>query len=256
MSTAIELQKKKKEAALASISQAHGTFLKMYEGRDAEKKFEREKLYAFMAINKNPDILNCKPQTIYNAIASVAMADLTLDPVVGLCHLVPRSGVCTLVLDYKGIIELILRTGKVKNLYAGAVYDCDDFDFQEGIGGFAKHKRKLNRPANAELIAAYSHAVLEDGTSHVFILDRNEIEKRRKKASTQMVWNEWLQEMAIKTAIRAHYKYLPKTEQLNHAMELVDNEVGYDHSIRETGDSLPAGLMDEEQEAEDVTDNK
>lgn len=241
--TALELQKKKKEAVLASITQAHNTFVKMYEGAEAEKKFEREKLYAMMAINKNPDILNCKPQSIYNAVASVAMADLSLDPVLGLCHLIPRGGLCTLAIDYKGIIELLLRTGKVKNLYAGAVYEGDDFDFMEGIKGFVKHKRKLNRDAKSELIAVYSHAVLEDGSDHVFILDRGEIEKRRKKATSQAVWNEWLQEMAIKTAIRAHYKYLPKTQSLNVAMEIIDSELGYDNKPKS---SLPDGLIEEE----------
>jgi recombinational DNA repair protein RecT len=101
----------------------------------------------------------------------------------------------------------------------------------------------------------YSHAILDNDTNHVFILDRNEIDKRRKKATTQAVWGEWFQEMAIKTAIRAHYKYLPKTEQLNHAMELVDKEMDYtNHSVKEDN-SLPAGLMDEIQEAQEVTES-
>lgn len=247
---ALELQQKKKTVALENINKAHEAFVSIYDGKEGEKKFIQEKQFAILAIQKNPEILNCTPASLFTAVASVAMTNLTLNPVLGLCHLVPRAGVATLVVDYKGLLELLLRTGKIESISAGVVYDGDEFDYMEGSDGYVKHKRVLNRKANAGFIAAYSAAVFANGKTHVHILDAAQIDKRRKVASTDKVWEKWFDEMAIKTTIRSHYKYLPKTQEITAAMELVDKEVNANFNKEKVDNSIPDGIFDEVAEAE------
>lgn len=244
------IQLKKKEQALQSITKAQTAFLQMYEGKEAEKKFAREQQFAILAIQKNSAILNCNPNSIFSAVASVAMTGLTLDPVLGLCHLVPRGDLCTLVVDYKGLLELLVRTGKIKSMSAGVVYEGDEFDFAEGSNGFVKHKKVLNRVGISKFIAGYSIAAFEDGTNHVHILDANAIDKRRKVAQTDKIWSAWFDEMAIKTTIRSHYKYLPKLQNADEAMRLIDDEQGVAHGHQPNSDQLPDGILDDIQEAE------
>ena len=254
-SKALELQQKKKQTALQTIQKAEQSFVTIYD-KEGHKKFEQEKQFAILAIQKNSEILNCTPASLFSAVASVAMTNLTLNPVLGLCHLVPRGDVATLVIDYKGMIELLLRTGKVESMSAGVVYEGDEFDYMEGSDGYVKHKRVLNRPAEAKFLAAYSAATFANGKTHVHILDATAIDKRRKVASTDKVWAKWFDEMAIKTTIRSHYKYLPKTKEITAAMELIDKEVGATFDNKTTNSSVPDGIFDEIQEAVDVTNEK
>lgn len=251
--TALELQKKKKEQAIASIEKAHNSFIKMY-GQEAERIFEKEKMFAVMQISKNPEILNCSPQSIYQAVVSVAMSGLSLDPNLGLAHLIPRKGVATLVVDYKGMIDAYERYAKII-IQTGAVYDGDEHDEMEGDDGYVRHKRNFNRTGKEELIYVYSVAKFPDGRKRVDIFDRLQIQKRKEQAQTAKVWDAWPEEMAIKSLLRYQSKFLPKRPQINAIMEVFDKEANYKNSTINETSSEPEGIFDEEQEAVVVEEN-
>jgi len=226
LSVSQKLQLEKRENFNNEIQRANEAFVQMYD-KDAEKIFSREKGFAMMALQKNPKIMDCKPETIFLAVSNVAMSGLSLDPVKQLAHLVPRGEVCTLVVDYKGLIELLTRDAGIR-LTCGAVYEGDKGidDFKEGVGGYVNAKRQMNRPETAKIIYCYSVATFPDGQTHCHILDMNQISKRSKKATTDAVWKDWFEEMCVKTVVRSHYKFLPKSERLDKAMDLIDTENG------------------------------
>jgi phage RecT family recombinase len=248
----------KKRVFMAKVEAANESFIKMYGNEKAVQVFEKEKTYAQMAANKNPDILNCNPASIVQSVQSVAMTGLSLDPVKQLAHLVPRGGVCTLVVDYKGILELLSKDAGVL-CTNGAVYDCDDNvnDFKEGVGGYVNAKRAMPRPKERKLLYCYNVAHFPDGRTHASIMDAEQIAKRREKAQTQKVWNEWEEAMSIKTVIREHYKYLPKSERLDAAMQLIDQELPKFNTERKPDDEfLTEGLSDDVQEGIVVESNQ
>jgi phage RecT family recombinase len=215
----------KKQNFQEQIQKTNKAFIEIY-GEKGQKVFTREQQYAVMSVQKNPEILNCTPNSIYSSVAAVAMTGLTLDPIKQLAHLIPRKGVCTLVVDYKGILELLhMDTGVICS--SGAVYDCDIdvMDFKEGVGGYVNAKRPMPRPEQRKLLYCYNIANFPDGRTHCHIMDKEQIDKRRGKAQTDAVWNEWEEKMNIKTVIRDHYKYLPKSDRLDKAMSLVDEEL-------------------------------
>ncbi len=225
LSTADKLQLQKKTTFSNQLAKAENDFLKMY-GAEGEKTFLQEQKYAIMAVQKNPKILDCTGNSIYTAVSLVAMCGLTLNPTKGLAYLIPRGGVCTLAVSYKGVLELLSQEAGII-CTTGVVYDCDEFvdDYKEGYGGYVNAKRKMNRPENAVRLYTYNVAHFSDGKTHCFIFDNNQVEKRRKKAQSDNVWSEWEDEMYMKTVIHAHYKYLPKSEKLDAVMEAITGEL-------------------------------
>lgn len=258
LSVSQQLQLAKRETFNTEIQRANEAFVQMYD-KDAEKIFSREKSYAMMAVQKNPKIMDCKPESIYTAVSNVAMSGLTLDPIKQLAHLVPRGDVCTLVVDYKGLIELIFQDSGVL-VSCGAVYDCDkDIDnYQEGVGGYVRSKRAMPRPSDASIVYCYSVAQFTDGRTHCHILDLEEIMKRAGKATTDKVWKEWFAEMCIKTVVRSHYKFLPKSKRLDHAMSLIDTENGNRDfnkptNISDSIDDIPVNVPPKKEERPEGT---
>ena len=247
VSPAEALQLQKKNTFVEKVEQSKNKFLTMY-GDKGVKIFEREKVYANMAVQKNPELLNCSPLSIYTAVTQVAMIDMSLDPVKGLCHLVPRKGVCTLVVDYKGLIDLMYRELQIL-MTIGVVYEGDEgaHDFKEGAGGYVKAKRSFNRSKDAKKLYFYSVAQLPDGRTHCHIMDYNEVMQRKAVATTKAVWDKWEDDMGKKTVLRSHNKFLPKSPRIDAAMEVIDQELGLKSFKEQEQDSLlPDGMNDDE----------
>lgn len=252
LTTADKLQVEKKQAFSTQLQKSQQDFLKMY-GSEGEKTFLQEQKFAIMAVQKNPKILDCSPQSIYTAVSLVAMTGLSLNPTKQLTYLIPRAGVCTLSVGYRGVLEVLFQDAGIM-CTTGIVYDCDDNidDYKEGVGGFVNAKRKMNRPSDAKKIYAYNVASFPDGRTHCFIYDVQEIEKRKAKAQSDNVWKEWEDEMYMKTVIHGHYKYLPKSERLDKVMEAIETEVQVKPLVNELADDIDdiPLAVEEQQKAE------
>lgn len=207
-----------------AVNGASNVFKTVY-GEQAARVFAKEAGFALMACQNNVALQGCNPESIKQAVVSLALTGLTLNPVTSLCYLIPRKNVATLVVSYMGMIEILRNSGSVKNIRGSVVYDIDHFDFQYGSGEFLSHKPVLNRPAESKPMAAYAIATLPDGQEIFHVMDWNAVMKRKGVASSKAVWDSWEEEMAIKTVIRYLYKSLPKTEQATKAMELFDETV-------------------------------
>lgn len=250
LTTADKLQIAKKEAFGTQLTKAQGDFVKIY-GTEGEKTFLQEQKFAIMAVQKNPKILDCTPQSIYTAVSLVAMTGLSLNPIKSLTYLIPRAGVCTLSVGYRGVLEVLYQDAGIM-CSTGIVYDCDENpnDFKEGTGGYVNAKRMMNRPEGAKRIYAYNVATFPDGRTHCFIYDMAEIDKRRKKAMSDNVWSEWEDEMILKTVIHGHYKYLPKSERMDAVMDAIQTETnptGFSKpTIADDIDDIPLAMEEPE----------
>jgi recombinational DNA repair protein RecT len=90
-------------------------------------------------------------------------------------------------------------------------------------------------------------------------MDINEINKRKKIAQTDQVWNAWEESMAMKTVARSHYKFLPKSERLDKAMSAIDQEVGATiakTNISEEIDDIPVNVPTERPEGTVTVEKK
>lgn len=176
--------------------------------------------FALMAMNtivSDAKLLACTPQSQMSTLMDVAALMLFPSKALGHVYLVPYKDQLTFQLGYKGMIVLAYRSGQVKNMDAQVVYEADDFDFSEGTNPFVRFKKSL-KPGREKSpkIAVFSAADLAGGGSSVRVMPYADVLAIRDKSKAwqsgkpdaMAFWKYNENEMAAKTAVRRHSKYL------------------------------------------------
>jgi len=174
---------------------------------------------ACTTLMKTPKLANCDQASFFNALLS--LSQLGLEPDGRRAHLIPFGNQCQLIIDYKGLVELIFRSGTVSKLHADVVCEQDEFDYDRGE--IKRHTINFRKP-RGPVYAAYALATLKDGTEKAEVLGMEEVEavRKRSKAANAGPWVTDWNEMAKKTAFRRLSKWLPLSPELRDAVEADD----------------------------------
>lgn len=120
-----------------------------------------------------------------------------------------------LTIGYQGYIELAQRTGAVKTITADVVKANDDFDFWVEDGEQRMRHRPVVFGDRGDLVGAYAVARMVDGSAIVRAVDLDEIHSAKQKSDAGRAdkgpWVTDFEAMAMKTAVRRLWKWLPKT---------------------------------------------
>ncbi len=146
-------------------------------------------------------------------------AQLGLEPgLLGQCYLLPfknnkkKITEVQFIIGYKGMIDLARRSGHIESIYAHAVYENDEFEYELGLNPTLKHVPTMSQDKGAYL-GSYAVAHFKDGGYQMEFMPKAEIEKRKSASrganSQYSPWNNYYEEMANKTVIRHMWKYLP-----------------------------------------------
>lgn len=219
MSTAITT--KAKQTAVAKAQQL---------GLPAEQAL-REWTNFYNLVANSPQLRGINSSQLLSAFLQGLSLEISFNPAAQHVVLVPyrdrKANTVTVQLQlmYQGLIYLVQKADSdIVDVQAHVVYDCDMFSYELGLEPKLIHKPKLPRPENAKPVAVYAVITWKSGYKKFDVLQISEVEKIRKLAKTQAVWNEWFEEMAKKTAIRRIIKTLPKVSiQVSKALEF-DNE--------------------------------
>jgi recombinase, phage recT family len=171
---------------------------------------------AITTIRQNPKLAQCSQESLLGAL--MVSAQLGLEPgTLGQCYLIPfenkRMGTveCQFQIGYKGLIELLRRSGQLSDIYSYTVYDNDDFNIEYGLSRTLVHKPNFDE--RGEIKGFYAVAILKDGTKAFEYMTKEEIikheEKYRKGSYKNDVWNKNFEEMAQKTVVKKLLKWLP-----------------------------------------------
>jgi recombination protein RecT len=76
-----------------------------------------------LAAASNDTLMECTPLSIYTAALRAAALHLSVDPAVGQAYLVPFKGKATLVVGYKGLHDLAVRTNRYRYINVGKIYE-------------------------------------------------------------------------------------------------------------------------------------
>jgi recombination protein RecT len=178
---------------------------------------------AVMVIKANDTLQRCSEISLFNSIAEVAQAGLSLDLHLGQCYLVPFSGVATVMYGYRGLQELARRSGEVNEVVGEIRYSKDEFRITLGSDRKLIHipldapPSKRGQPVGAYAIAdmKLSRAVFEYMDAEEILKIKNAVVKRAEKKGKQSVWQtEHEMEMWRKTPIRRLAKRLPQSPAL------------------------------------------
>lgn len=164
---------------------------------------------AITTIRQNPKLAQCNQESLLGAL--MVSAQLGLEPgVLGQCYLIPYGRECQFQIGYKGMIELLRRSGQLKDIYAYSVYENDEFEMTYGLNRDLKHKPNLQDRGN--FIGCYCVAVLKDDARAFEYMTKEEIEAHGKKFSKTYgngPWKTDFEAMAHKTVVKKMLKWLP-----------------------------------------------
>lgn len=133
-------------------------------------------------------------------------------------HLIPYGDQCTLILDWKGLAELALRSGIIAKLHADIVCERDIFEYDRGE--VTRHVVNWREP-RGEMYAAYAVAITKTGETFTQVMTRDEIDsiRKRSKAGNNGPWVTDYNEMAKKTVFRRLSKWLPLSPEFRDALD-------------------------------------
>jgi len=182
---------------------------------------------ALMAMTKNPLLCECDQASFFQAL--LTLSQLGLEPDGRRAHLIPfknhKKGIheVQLVVDYKGLAELITNTGLVSNIHADVVCENDDFEYD--IGEVKRHKINWREP-RGEVYAVYAVIRFKDGSVKADCMSVDDVEaiRRRSRAANGGPWVTDWNEMAKKTVFRRCSKLVKLSPEEREAVEADDNQ--------------------------------
>lgn len=162
---------------------------------------------AWTAIQNVYQIDQCSPKSVMNALIKSAQDGLLPDG--SEAAIVKYKTSAQYMPMVRGVIKKMLNSGMISDVNAHIIYQNDDFDAKmiNGIWDI-RHTPKLFGE-RGDVIGCYAVALYKDGAIHVEVMTKADIDKRKAKAKSQNVWNEWYEEMAKKTVIHALAKRVP-----------------------------------------------
>ncbi len=161
---------------------------------------ERMCRVALTATMRNPNLLQCTPASLMNALLTCSQAGL--EPDGRLAHLIPYKDVVQVIFDYKGLVTLALRNG-AEAVYADKVCEFDDFQaYVENGAKKLTHRPNWSKPRGT---ATCYYAVCKRGGEvdwEVMTVEEVEAIRKRSRAANNGPWVTDFDEMGKKTVLR------------------------------------------------------
>ncbi len=187
---------------------------------------DRMSRIALTAFRQNPKLAECDPRSVFAAV--IQASQLGLEPnLLGRSYLVPYAGECTFIPGWRGLVELLQRSGSGM-AWTGTVFEGDDFHFQCGSRPDVQHT-----PRFASEVITYVYAVgwprdAQWPVIEVWTMDRVFKHRDRYNKVGKRHYSYQHPEMyARKVVLLQVLKYMPLSADLQTAVAMNDaGEVG------------------------------
>lgn len=187
-----------------------------------QERAERFTRICLTAMRQTPKLAQCEPASILGAMMTCAQLNLEPNTPQGLAYLIPYGRECQFQVGYKGLMQLMYRSGAIASFNADVVYRQEVeqglFEYESGISPRIIHKIDLLNPEARtgrpeDVIAAYAAVVLKTGEPIVRLVTKMEIDQARAlNRGNSPAWRDHYAAMAIKTAIKRLSAWLPVTK--------------------------------------------
>lgn len=231
----------------------------------ARKRFQQ----AALSVCSSPNIQKCDPTSVLKSIYQCARLNLIPDPILQHVAVVPFRNAkkqvteATLVIMYKGLIELMKRANPALSIKAGTVYMNDDYELLEGSEDRLRiTKRWWEKGLEKSGEPLFYYAVVREPNAEPVIQIISALEAgdigRASKAGTRpgTPWYDHPERMGEKTAIKRIERFVrmdpekEETKQFREAMEFDDRtDEGEDIG---TDDGLLDSLGEPSQNVDDL----
>ena len=205
---------------------------------DDRIKWEKESQFAIQAFQANKylaGIAQSNPTSAQNAIINVAAIGVSLNPQAKLAYLVPRKGAVCLDISYMGMLHIAQQSGSILWGQAKIVRENDHYS-SNGIDKAPDHKFNTFAPMEqrGKIVGAYCVVKTADGSFLTEEMNLEQIYSVRDRSdawvayvkdnSKKCPWVTDEEEMMRKTLVKRGYKYWPKSQRLDAAIDLLNTE--------------------------------
>lgn len=201
-----------------------------------------------LACLAQPSIMHADPKSIVEAVSRAASWGIVPQGTHHTGWFVlygdPQRGKATLQLipGYGAMISMAVARGVCASIRAGLVYEGDVFEWCEGTEPKIVHRPQPERSEHAQITHAYAIAHFRDaGVPPQFVvLDRAYLARlqdaSRGSKHPSSPWRKWFEKMAMKSAVRRLFDFLPIDSSLGEAAgaaAALDGMEGYDDRVVE-----------------------
>jgi recombination protein RecT len=216
-------------------------------------------------VRRVPKLAQCDQASFFDAV--MTLSQLGLEPDGRRAHLIPfenrKKGIveCQLIIDYKGLVELVQRNGDMYPPHADKVCEHDDFVYD--CGEIVRHVIDFRKP-RGKAYAYYAIAKMKDGGRRCEVMSRDEVDAIRDKSQsylsaikynkTDTPWIEHYDEQAKKTVFKRLSKWLVLSPEVRDAIAVDDRDYidAKPRNIRRTPETTElAGILSPPKEAVD-----
>lgn len=229
--TSLPATKKDKPKSIRELLEGDNFKLQVARALPTHLKPDRFIRVAITAMTRTPKLAECDQASFFNAL--LTLSQLGLEPDGRRAHLIPfnnkkRNCVeCQLIVDYKGLVELVMNTGNCSNIHADVVCENDKFVYDKGE--IKEHTIDF-RTSRGPWYAAYAIIRFKDGTEKCEVMTKEEVlrVRDRSRAKDDGPWVTDEIEMAKKTVFRRATKWVKLSPEQRDIIEADDSQYGFD----------------------------
>jgi recombination protein RecT len=201
---------------------------------DSSLTWAKECQFAIQLFQRNQKLAEtavAKPTSAQNAIINVAAIGISLNPASKLAYLVPRDGMVCLDISYMGLLHIAQSAGVIKWGQCKLVHASDQYETL-GLDKAPAHKYApfATPDERGPVIGGYCTVKTADGDYLTEEMSYAEIEEIRKVSkagsSAKGPWVNFWSEMARKTIVKRAYKYWPRADRLDNAVDILNETEG------------------------------
>jgi recombination protein RecT len=212
-----------------------------------KKNAERYARQMLTLFSSNKNLQKCSQESILGALMTASALGLDLSPQLGQCYIIPYKGQAQFQLGYKGGIDLAYRSGRIKRIFAEVVKEKDHFHYSKGLHAVLEHEES-NEADPGKPVYVYALAEFTNGGYAFDVWPWEKVLAHGRKFSMSFnsnssPWKTDPEAMAKKTLLKAIWKYLPISTDIQYA-ESMDGAIKH-----VTADDD----MQEEQDIYDIT---
>ena len=189
---------------------------------------------ALTAFSTTPALQQCSPQSI---AASIMIAgQLGLEPGVnGAGYLIPYKTTCTFVPGWKGLVDLVSRSGR-GTVYTGVIFKDQQYTFTDGARRDLVIHNETELEAPEDITHAYAIGWVKDAAMPIIELwtvekIRKHRDKYNKVGAKHYSFRDW-EMYCRKVPLLQVLKYMPASIELNNAIAISNAaEMGHGATI-------------------------
>jgi len=184
---------------------------------------ERFSRVAITALTRTPKLQECTPESFMRCLLDLSA--MGLEPDGRRAHLIPYGKECTVVVDYKGKVELAIRCGNIASIHADKV--CANDIFIVNRGAIERHVIDYQKE-RGESYAYYCLIQFKDGGEKCEVMTKREVEdimgrsqgyKYAKQNGKSHPWITDFDEMAKKTVFHRASKWIELSPEIREHFE-------------------------------------